>query len=109
MAVVPLLTLYAMLFGITGGLLVGVIGLDLTVNAYVHQSLEGLDLFDLVTSLVKSSVFASLIAGIGCQRGFQVLGGAEAVGEATTSAVVSAIFLIIIADSAFAILLHYIH
>jgi phospholipid/cholesterol/gamma-HCH transport system permease protein len=107
--VVPILTLYAMLFGILGGLLVGVLGLDLTLFTYLHQSLKSVDLFDVLTSLFKAGVFAALIAGIGCQRGFQVFGGAEAVGETTTSAVVSAIFLIIIADSAFAILLHYIH
>jgi phospholipid/cholesterol/gamma-HCH transport system permease protein len=106
--VVPILTLYSMMFGILGGLLVGVLGLDLTVYTYIQQSLNSVDLFDVVTSLVKSGVFAALISGIGCQRGFQVFGGAEAVGESTTSAVVSAIFLIIMADSAFAILLHYV-
>jgi phospholipid/cholesterol/gamma-HCH transport system permease protein len=49
-----------------------------------------------------------LIAGIGCQRGFQVRGGAQAVGSATTSAVVAAIFLIIVTDSAFAIIFTYV-
>jgi len=106
--VVPILTLYSMLFGIIGGLLVGVIGLELTAYTYIQQSLKSLELFDVTTSLFKAGVFAALIAGIGCQRGFQVRGGAEAVGETTTSAVVAAIFLIIVADSAFAILLHYI-
>ncbi len=107
MIVVPLLTLYAMLFGIMGGLLVGVIGLDLTFYTYVQQTMKHIEILDVVSSLVKSAVFAFLIAGIGCQRGFQVFGGAEAVGESTTSAVVSAIFLIVVADSAFAIILHY--
>jgi len=107
MIVVPLLTLYAMLFGILGGVIVGVTGLDLTLYTYVQQSLKSIDIWDVTTSLLKSGVFAALIAGIGCQRGFEVSGGAEGVGEATTSAVVSAIFLIIVADSIFAILLHY--
>ena len=107
MIVVPLLTLYAMLFGIMGGLLVGVTGLDLTFYTYIQQTVKHIKMFDVVSSLVKSAVFAFLIAGIGCQRGFQVFGGAEAVGESTTSAVVSAIFLIVVADSAFAIILHY--
>jgi phospholipid/cholesterol/gamma-HCH transport system permease protein len=62
----------------------------------------------IVKSMIKSVVFAMLISGIGCQRGFQVRGGAEAVGSATTSAVVAAIFLIIVMDSAFAILFTYI-
>ena len=105
--VVPLLTLYAMLFGILGGLLVGVIGLELTFYTYIQETMRSIETFDILSSLVKSIVFAFLIAGIGCQRGFQVFGGAEAVGESTTSAVVSAIFLIIVTDSAFAIILHY--
>ncbi|MDD5169322.1 MAG: ABC transporter permease [Syntrophales bacterium] len=107
--VVPLLTLYAMMFGILGGLIVGVMGLDLTLYTYIQQSLKSITVFDVASSLVKASVFATLIAGIGCQRGFRVFGGAEAVGASTTSAVVSAIFLVIIADSTFAILLHYVH
>jgi phospholipid/cholesterol/gamma-HCH transport system permease protein len=107
MVVVPLLTLYAMMFGIFGGLVVGVTGLDLTLYTYLNQTFENIHLRDFITSLIKSGVFAALIAGIGCQRGFRVSGGAEAVGEATTSAVVSAIFLIVAADSAFAVVLHY--
>ena len=105
---VPLLTLYADLFGILGGMIVGVVGLDLTVFTYIYETQKSLDLFEIVSSLVKAGVFAVLIAGIGCQRGFQVRGGAQSVGAATTSAVVAAIFLIIVTDSAFAIILHYI-
>ncbi len=105
---VPLLTLYADLFGILGGLIVGVWGLDLTVFTYITETQKSLDLFDLISSLIKAAVFAVLIAGIGCQRGFQVQGGAQSVGAATTSAVVAAIFLIIVTDSAFALVLNYI-
>jgi len=108
MLVVPLLTMYSFIFGIGGGMLVGVLGLDLTVFTYMQQTLKAISTFDVVTSLIKSMVFAVLIAGIGCQRGFQARGGAESVGNMTTSAVVSAIFLVIVADSAFAIVLHYI-
>jgi phospholipid/cholesterol/gamma-HCH transport system permease protein len=108
MLVVPLLTMYSFIFGIGGGMLVGVLGLDLTVFTYVHQTLKAISTFDVVSSLFKAAVFAALIAGIGCQRGFQAKGGAEAVGSMATSAVVSSIFLVIVADSAFAIVLHYI-
>jgi phospholipid/cholesterol/gamma-HCH transport system permease protein len=107
MIVVPLLTLYADVFGILGGLLIGVMFLDLTVYSYVDWTLWSISLFDIVSSLIKSGVFAALIAGIGCQRGFGVRGGAAAVGSATTSAVVAAIFLIIVVDSIFAVILHY--
>jgi phospholipid/cholesterol/gamma-HCH transport system permease protein len=108
LVVVPVLTIYADLFGLMGGLIVGVLGLDLTVYTYIQESKNALELFDLVSSLIKSAVFAVLIAGIGCQRGFMVRGGAAAVGAATTSAVVAAIFLVIVTDSAFALVLHYI-
>ena len=108
MIVVPILTVYADLFAILGGLIVGVTGLDLTFYTYIQQTKSSITIFDFVTSLIKAVVFAALISGIGCQRGFQVKGGAEGVGMSTTSAVVSAIFLIIVFDSAFAIMLYYI-
>ena len=108
MVVVPILTVYADLFAILGGLIVGITGLDLTFFTYIQQTKSSIRIFDFATSLIKAVVFAMLIAGIGCQRGFQVKGGAEGVGTSTTSAVVSAIFLIILADSAFAIMLHYV-
>lgn len=105
--VIPLLTLYADLLAIVGGLLVGVLGLDLTVYAYVQQTAKSLSVFDVTSGLVKSLCFAAIIAGVGCQRGFTVRGGAQAVGAATTSAVVTAMFFIIVTDSIFAIVLHY--
>lgn len=107
--VVPLLTLYADFFGILGGLIVGIVGLDLTAYTYLKETQTSLTMMDFITSLIKAGVFAVLIAGIGCQRGFEVRGGAEAVGAATTSAVVAAIFLIIVADSAFALVFQYLH
>ncbi len=108
MIVVPILTLYADVFGILGGLLIGVMFLDLTVYSYVDWTLWSITLFDIVASLIKAMIFAALIAGIGCQRGFGVRGGAAAVGSATTSAVVAGIFLIIVVDSIFAVILHYV-
>jgi phospholipid/cholesterol/gamma-HCH transport system permease protein len=90
-----------------GGLIVGVSMLDLTTNAYLTQTLKTLKLFDVFWGFTKAAVFALLIAGIGCLRGFQVRGGAAAVGQATTSAVVSSIFLIILADAIFAVILRY--
>jgi len=105
--VVPILTIYSDFFGVLGGMIVGVTGLDLTVNTYLTQSLKTIKVFDIVTSLIKAGVFAVLIAGIGCQRGFKVRSGAQDVGKYTTSAVVSAIFLIVVADSIFAVTLYY--
>lgn len=108
MFVVPILTGFSNIFAVAGGLVVGVLGLDLSVYTYVKETMDAVDRFDVLSGLSKSIVFAAFIAAIGCQRGFKVRGGAEAVGNATTSAVVSAIFLIIVIDSTFAIVLHYI-
>lgn len=105
--VVPILTIFSDLFSILGGLVVGVFILDLTVNAYITQTIKTLTLFDVSWGFMKSAVFALLIALIGCLRGFQVKGGAASVGQKTTSAVVSGIFLIILFDSIFAIILCY--
>jgi phospholipid/cholesterol/gamma-HCH transport system permease protein len=106
--VVPILTIYADLFGIFGGMVIGVTSLDLTVRTYITQSVKTIQVFDIVTSLIKAAVFAALIASIGCQRGFQVRAGAQDVGKFTTSAVVAAIFMIVVADSIFAIMFYYI-
>ena len=105
--VVPLLTLFADIFGILGGLFVGVTLLDLTANTYITQTFKTLTLFEVMWGLSKSVVFALLIAWIGCLRGFQTKGGADAVGNAATSAVVTSIFLIILFDSIFAITRSY--
>jgi phospholipid/cholesterol/gamma-HCH transport system permease protein len=105
--VVPMLTLFSDVFAILGGLLVGVSMLDLTTSSYMAQTMKTLSAFDITLGLVKSAVFAMLIAWIGCLRGFQVRGGAASVGQATTSAVVSSIFLIILTDSVFAVILRY--
>ena len=108
MVAVPLLTLYADLFGILGGLVVGVTGLDLTPYTYIQQTIKSIATFDIISGIVKAVVFAVLISGISCQRGFETGEGAEAVGISATSAVVSSTFLIIVADSIFAIVIHYI-
>jgi len=104
---VPILTLFSDLFAIIGGLVVGISMLDLTVNSYVAQTIKTLTLFDVFWGVLKSGVFAVLITWIGCLRGFQVSGGAASVGQATTSAVVSSIFLIILSDSIFSVILRY--
>ena len=106
--VVPILTIYADFFGIFGGMLIGVTSLDLTAKTYITQSIKTIHVFDMVTSLIKAAVFAGLISAIGCQKGFQVRSGAQDVGKFTTSAVVTAIFMIVVADSIFAVMLYYI-
>jgi phospholipid/cholesterol/gamma-HCH transport system permease protein len=107
MVVVPLLTLFADIFAILGGMLISLAMLDLTVVTYITQTMKSLSLFEFGWGLMKSVVFAGLVAWIGCLRGFQVRGGASEVGNAATSAVVSGIFLIILFDSIFAVIRSY--
>ncbi len=105
--VVPLLAVFSNLFAIAGGLLIGVTTLDLTVNAYMTQTMNTLSIFDINWGIFKSVIFAVLISTVGCFKGYQVRGGAASVGQATTSAVVSSIFLVILTDSILAVILRY--
>ncbi len=107
MLMMPLLTLFSDLFGIAGGLFISVTTLDLTPTAFMNQLGGAIGLWDVASGLLKAFVFGILVAGTGCFRGLQTYGGALAVGKSTTSSVVSGIFLIVAADSAFAIVFHY--
>lgn len=105
--VVPILTLLSDFFAIAGGLLVGLSMLDLTLTSYLDETMRAVTAADLGWGFFKSAAFAALISWIGCLKGFQAHGGAEAVGTATTSSVVTSIFLIILADSVFAVVRTY--
>jgi phospholipid/cholesterol/gamma-HCH transport system permease protein len=96
-----MLTLLADLVAIGGGLLVGVLSLDLTVSAYLTETRNALSVWDIFSGVVKSVVFALAIALISCQQGFATTGGAEGVGRRTTSSVVSILFSLILIDAAF--------
>lgn len=103
---VPLLTIMANLAGILGGTLVGVTYLEVAMVAFVNQIVDALVLKDILTGLVKSVSFAWMITIIAVYRGLDFSGGAAGVGNATTSAVVSSIFGIIILDSFWGLLFY---
>ena len=102
----PLLTCLSNCMGLVGGIVVGVIGLDLTVSGFVQEAYEILTLSDVLTGLLKSFAFSIQVGAIGCLRGLQTGQGADSVGRQTTSAVVSGIFLIIFADAIFTVIFH---
>jgi phospholipid/cholesterol/gamma-HCH transport system permease protein len=93
----PLLCLYADFMGILGGLFVGVFMLDLNVMEYLNMTQASVRLKDFWIGLFHSGVFGVLVALAGCLRGMQCGRSASAVGDATTSAVVSGIVSIIVA------------
>jgi phospholipid/cholesterol/gamma-HCH transport system permease protein len=102
----PLLACLSSWMGLAGGLVVGVIGLDLTVGSFMQEAYDILNLSDVLTGLVKGFAFSVLIAAVGCLRGLQTGQGADSVGRQTTSAVVSGLFLIIFADAIFTVIFH---
>ena len=95
----PLLCLYADLMGILGGFIVGVGMLDLSMVEYYNQTQAAISLSDLWIGIVQSAVFGMLVALAGCLRGMQCGRSASAVGDATTSAVVTGIVSIIVATA----------
>ena len=99
MLMLPLLCIYADIMGILGGSIIGVTMLDLSLMEYLEQTRKTLHLSQCGQGLMKSSVFGVLIGYAGCLRGMQCGRSALAVGEATTSAVVTSIVLIVVSDS----------
>jgi phospholipid/cholesterol/gamma-HCH transport system permease protein len=95
----PLLCLYADLMSILGGMIVGVGMLDLNPVTYFNQTRAAVSLSDFFIGLFHSAVFGVLVALAGCLRGMQCGRSASAVGEATTSAVVTGIISIIVATA----------
>jgi len=102
--VLPLLTILADVIGIAGGLLVAMLGLDITSNAYLIETQKALGLWDVFSGCLKTVFFGLGIALIACQRGLAARGGAEGVGRATTSAVVTSLFAIVVVDAIFTVL-----
>jgi len=102
----PCLTTLADVVGILGGVIVAWASLGIPVANYLEQTLNALQLKDLFSGLLKSWVFAGIIAGVGCYQGFKVEGGAEGVGRRTTASVVTSIFLIIAADLVFTLIFY---
>lgn len=97
--IMPLLCLYADLMGIVGGALVTVSFFDVSLVQYLNRTADAVHLPDFTIGVVKCAVFGVLIALSGCMRGMQCGRSASAVGDAATSAVVTGIVFIVIADS----------
>jgi len=95
----PLLCIYADLMGVLGGLIVGVGMLDMNFMEYYNQTKGAIRFNDLFIGLFHSVVFGVLVSLASCLRGIQCGRSATAVGQATTSAVVTSIVCIIVATA----------
>ncbi|MCX5714452.1 MAG: ABC transporter permease [Candidatus Omnitrophica bacterium] len=104
----PLLTLYADFVGILGSYMICVYKLGISSNMYIHATFTALFFKDLWTGLAKTVFFGLIIATVSCYEAFNVEGGAEGVGQATTKAVVKTFIMIIAADCFFTALFYFI-
>ena len=102
----PLLVMWSNFAGLLGAIAVSTAALDLTPYSFIHEVSVAITFTDIAEGLIKAEVFAILVALVGCFRGFQAGPGADSVGRQTTSAVVSGLFLIILADAILTVLYH---
>jgi len=100
---VPFLCLYSMVLGVLGGGLVGVSMLGLSPHLYFDQTIRALSLSDLYGGVFRGAVYGLLVGITGCLRGMQCGKDAAAVGTATTSAVVTGVVAIVVADGILAV------
>jgi len=102
--VMPLMVLYSDIVGITAGMFVSVTSFDISTYEYYQQTVQAMEWRHIWVGVIKGTVYGMLIAFAGCLRGMQCGRSAQAVGEATTSAVVTSILFIVIAASLLTIL-----
>ncbi len=105
---VPLLTLYADAIGGLGGYVIGTSKLHISHSMYMRMTWDPLKYKDVFTGLIKSFFFAIIICIIACYEGMTTEGGAEGVGRATTSSVVTSFILIIASDCFFTALFYFV-
>jgi phospholipid/cholesterol/gamma-HCH transport system permease protein len=104
---VPCLSILANVCGIFAGGLFMFLSTHLSPTLYLHDVLDSIQLRDVITGLIKSVAFATIIAQVSCLEGFRVSGGPDAVGRSTTSAVVKSTFLVIVADAVFTAIFYF--
>ena len=99
----PLLTAFADVTGVFGGMLMARAQLDVGFIEFLDRFGRELQGASLLIGIGKAWVFAIIIALIGCFQGFRTRGSADSVGRQTTLAVVQSIFLVIVADALFSV------
>ncbi len=103
----PLLTVYADAAGVLGGMIMARAQLDVGFVLFLDRLGDAIDLSTLLTGVGKTPVFAVIIALVGCYQGFRASGSADSVGRQTTTSVVQAIFLVIVADALFSVVFNW--
>jgi phospholipid/cholesterol/gamma-HCH transport system permease protein len=101
--VMPLLTVFADVLGVFGGMVMARAQLDVGFPEFLDRFTKAVSVTAYLIGICKAPVFAGIIAVVGCFQGFRAKGGADSVGRQTTRSVVQAIFLVIVADALFSI------
>lgn len=99
----PLLVFFSDALGILGGMAIAVGTLDIPAGLYWGELKAFVDLSDVATGLIKAATYGGLIGLAGCLRGLQAERSADGVGRAATSAVVTSILLLILANAVYAV------
>ncbi len=107
LVVVPCLSIICGVCGIVAGGLFMFFSTHLGFWLYLRCVMTSIDLRDVISGMIKSLAFATIIAQVGCLEGFRVRGGPDAVGRSTTAAVVKSTFLVIIADAVFTAIFYF--
>ncbi|MGK7905255.1 MAG: MlaE family lipid ABC transporter permease subunit [Hormoscilla sp.] len=94
----PLLTILSLITGLAGGLLVANANFRIVSSLFLDSVRNFLQPWDIVSAMIKAVVFGALLAVIGCSWGLTTTGGAKGVGQSTTTAVVTAMLAIFIAN-----------
>jgi phospholipid/cholesterol/gamma-HCH transport system permease protein len=92
----PILTLLSLVTGMLGGLIIATNVYNLADSVFLDSARNFLDIWDILSAMVKASCFGILIAIVGCNWGMTTSGGAKGVGQSTTAAVVTSLLLIFV-------------
>lgn len=103
----PLLTIYADILGVLGGMIVAQTQLNVSFADFLDRFEDAIKMSSFLVGLGKAPVFAAIIALVGCFQGFRVSGSADSVGRQTTVSVVQSIFLVIVFDALFSVILSW--
>ena len=104
----PLLTVYADVVGILGGLTVGTQVMDFSSLHYFEQTQSALSsIWEVFSGLLKSLLFGLVIGMVGCYKGLSTGRDSAALGKSVTSAVVMSVTLIVVCDATFEIIFSY--
>jgi phospholipid/cholesterol/gamma-HCH transport system permease protein len=102
--VMPLLTLFADVLGVFGGMVLARAQLSVGFPEFIDRLVKAIVMSTYLVGIAKAPVFGAIIVMVGCFQGFRTEGGADSVGRQTTRSVVQSIFLVIVADAVFSVI-----